>query len=131
MILHAPFSISARLLPSLEIGDATISIEPIGIAGHRTQLRYFIDLPDGSTYAADDLSLGMGGDLVEGFASLLSFLSACAESRAYGRRNRTIGENSDLFPDNVGEWAESISDELDILAFELETASPNTPLIEV
>ena len=54
---------------------------------------------------------------------LCSFLGACAESRAYATRlhgDPMQGENSDLFPEHVGEWAEMHSDELGLLAYDLE-----------
>lgn len=46
-------------------------------------------------------------------ATLLSFLTACAESYP-------DGENADLFPPPVAEWAAQHSDELAMLRFEIE-----------
>lgn len=129
MKLNSPFAISPRLAPAVQIGAAWLSF----VDGH-----FVLDLPDGSEYVATDFRFPAGriaGDsdmdvLQEGFAAMLSFLSACAESRAYGLRqygDAMKGENSDLFPANVGEWAESMSDEIDLLAYELEE---NRGLIE-
>jgi hypothetical protein len=51
---------------------------------------------------------------------LLSFLSAAAESYRYKGME---GENADLFPAEVTAWAAQYSDELSMLAFELEENS--------
>lgn len=46
MTLHAPFEISARLLPAVRVGtDSWISIQFDGESGGRTRYRYFIDAP--------------------------------------------------------------------------------------
>ena len=132
MQLNPPFSISSRLLPALVVGNATISADTDGV--------FIIDLPDGSEHRVTDLhpprctTAGVNDTpermLAEMFASLLKFLGACAESRAYARRmHRDVmdEENSNLFPDNVGAWAESCEDELSIMACEIEEST--TPLI--
>ena len=124
MILHPPFSISSRLLPALVVGGATISFE---------RGQFIIDLPDGTEHTVTDLHPPRGrvkghNDtperlLASMFGALLSFLSACAESRAYARRrgkDEMEGDNSDLFPSHVGEWAESCSDDLSCLQLEIE-----------
>lgn len=129
MKLHAPFEISARLLPAVRIGKSWISIEAHGeTSDGRTRYRYHIDTPD-FEYTGSDLKSGVGGgDLAEGMASLLAFLSACAESRSYGERTGRAGENADLFPDNVGQWAQAHSDEIGMLQLEIEESQ--LPLIE-
>lgn len=127
MKLHHPFIITPRLAPGLSVGGAFISFD----AG-----RFVIDLPDGSEHVVTDFrfpACGIRGEtkedrLAKGFAAMLSFLSACAESRRYTTRSGRQGENADLFPDNVGEWAESCSDELSMLSFEIEESE--TSLIE-
>lgn len=58
---------------------------------------------------------GVGADPKQMLGTLVSFLSACAESRSY-----PDGENSDLFPAPVGEWAVQASDELSMLGYELD-----------
>lgn len=62
-----------------------------------------------------DLHTGVGMDHGPGemLATLLAFLTACAESYP-------DGENSDLFPRDVAEWAAQHSDELAMLQFEIE-----------
>lgn len=59
MNLHAPFSISSRLMPALVIGGATISLGngPRNEDG-RTCYVCFIDLPDGSEHKITDLRSG-------------------------------------------------------------------------
>ncbi len=123
MILHKPFEISSRLLPALKIGDVTISIDNAGITSDgRTQWRYYLD-GAGLNYSCDDLKSGVGGESVQqAFESLLSFLGACAESTAYARRSGSAGENADLFPPNVAEWADQNSDEISMMQCEIEEA---------
>ena len=68
----------------------------------------------GLSYSDDDLQSGVGGgSLQSGLESVLSFLGACVESGA-------DGDNTELFPANVREWAEQFSDEISMLACELE-----------
>lgn len=119
MKLHSPFIISARLAPAVTVGGATISFD---------RGRFVIDLPEGAEHVVTDYSPGFAHGLEDMFADVLGFLSACAESRAYSRRTGREGENADLFPENVGEWAESCSDEIDMLRFEIEESE--TSLIE-
>jgi hypothetical protein len=123
MILRGPFKISARLLPSLEIAGASVQLEYSNRPGSdsgRVRYRWTIDLPDGGEHSADDLQSGRGGgSLLEGFASLLSFLGAAAEG----------GENADLFPAPIVAWAATCSDEIAMLAFEIEETG-NATFIE-
>lgn len=67
-----------------------------------------------------DLRTGVGMDHGPGamLATLLSFLTACAESISYLPGGG--GENADLFPRDVAEWAAQHSDELTMLALEIE-----------
>lgn len=122
MKLLSPFVISSRLAPAVNIGNATLSF----VAG-----RFLIDFADGSSHVVQGFRFPAGriadstdeSVLQDGFASILSFLSACAESRAYGRRKNgdpMSGENSSLFPDYVGQWAEEMSEEISLLAYEIE-----------
>lgn len=126
MKLSHPFIITPRLLPGVRIGNAFLSIEWSKRPGRegRARYQYHIDTPDFS-HSGDDLQSGCGGgDLMEGMASLLSFLDACAESRRYSLRSGRKGENSDLFPEIVGEWAEANSDEIAMTKLEIEE-TPN------
>lgn len=117
MILHGPFVISPRLLPALRVEKAWIHLEYATEPGTdgRTRYRWTIDLPDGSSFTGDDLQSGVGGGtLQEGFVSLLSFLRAAGESYMTG------GENADLFPPPVVEWAYQYDLDLSLLACEIE-----------
>lgn len=113
MTLHPPFEISVRLLPAVRVGDATISIDFDGqTRDGRTRYRWFIDLDSGVDATGNDLCSGVGGGSIqEGMASLLSFLSACVD-------------DADLFPPDVAAWAAQNSDELSLLAIELDE-TPN------
>ena len=119
MKLSHPFQISARLLPSLVVSGATLQLEHVGwTRDNRARFRWTIDFSAGGSCTGDDLKSGVGGcDLQEAFASLLSFLSACGES---WQHSGVDGENSDLFPPEVADWAAQNSDELSMLACEIE-----------
>lgn len=123
MTLQNPFIITARLLPGLHIGNAFVSIEYAGSTSDgRQRYRYHIDIGD-KTHTADDLSSGVGGgSLQDGMESLLSILSACAESRAYRRYAKRAGENENLFPEFIADWADTYSDEISMLQCEIEEA---------
>lgn len=68
----------------------------------------------------DDLRTGVGMDdgPLAMLGTLLAFLTACAESISYLPGGG--GENADLFPRDVAEWAAQHSDELAMLQFEIE-----------
>lgn len=125
MILREPFIITPRLMAGLQIGGAFISMGagPRNSEG-RIQYGCFIDLPDGSGHEITDLRSGcQGGNLQEGFASLLGFLGAAAESYHYrGMDWDNIGpdDNATLFPRPVVEWAYQNSDEITMLELEIE-----------
>lgn len=55
---------------------------------------------------------------LEALGSLCSFLGACAESYHYAGEE---GENANLFPERVRDWAVMNSDEIAMLAMEIET----------
>ena len=114
MTLHAPFIITSRLLAGLKIGDGTISIDYDGEdKDGRTIYRYYVDVDRHGTHEGNDLKSGCGGGtLQEGMESFMSFLYACAEG----------GENADLFPPWVREWAEENKDEIGMLEVELGEA---------
>jgi hypothetical protein len=121
MLLNKPFEISSRLLPALRIADATISLERAGrTSDGRDRFRYYIDTP-AFEHVGDDLNSGVGGcSTQEAFGSLLSFLGACGESVAYARRTGRDSDNADLFPPEVAEWCDQNSDDISMLACELE-----------
>ena len=131
MMLHPPFMISPRLLPALRLSGAWVQVEYAELDGAegRTRYRWTIDIdgvdgPDGGGFSGDDLQSGRGGgNLLDGFRSLLTFLGACGESVNWGRRTSgraEDGEHADLFPVAVAEWAAENEDELTLLHCQLE-----------
>lgn len=127
MKLLAPFEISARLMPAVHVGGAYLSLN---ISGRQTSdgrdiYEAYIDLADGSEHEVTDLQSGcQGGSVRDGMIALLSFLTAAAESRHYRESTGRVGENEDLFPPAIVEWACSCSDELSMLEYEIEE-NPN------
>ncbi len=121
MRLEQPFVITSRLMAGLCGNGGEISI---GYAKRdsdgRTAYDVWIDIPAGEFHITDLRSGCQGGSLQEGMASLLSFLTAAAESLAYQERTGHQGENTDLFPLPVVEWARQQSDELTGLQMEIE-----------
>lgn len=117
MTLKHPFFISSRLLPAVRVGEDTVSIEfgkqsPDG----RIHYRVHIDFVDGTEFVDESLRSGVGGgSLRDGMSSYLSFLGAAAESYRNGS-----GENSDLFPPHVVEWAHQHNGEISVVQFEIE-----------
>lgn len=118
MTLREPVRISSRLLPGVQVGGAWVQLEYAGETSEgRQRYKWTIDLPDGSEFSGSDLKSGCGGgSLQSGFESLLSFLGAAAESWRY---RGAEGENSDLFPQAVVEWAAQNSDEISLLQLEM------------
>jgi hypothetical protein len=125
MKLNTPFEISARLAPALRIADSNGTA---WLSYDRGQ--FVIDLPDGSEHIVTgfnppQMRVQGANPLQDDFVAILSFLSACAESRSYAERrglDAAEGDNSSLFPENVGEWAQQMSDEISMLQMEIETA---------
>jgi len=125
-----PLCITSRLLPGVRIGEAEISIEYAHrLSDYRQRYRWFIDLPnDGGEFQGDDLQSGVGeGSLQEGLTALLVFLGAFAESLLYCEGKE--GDNCHLFPAGLKDWAMANSDEIGMLAYELEE-SPEKFIVE-
>ena len=122
MILHPPLIITSRLMPGLQIGNATISLG-YGARSSDNRMVYqcWIDLPDGTEHEITDLRSGRGGgDIQDGLANLLGFLSAAAESRQYRERTGRDGDNENLFAAVIVDWAAEHADDIGMLACELE-----------
>ena len=128
MLLTSPVVITSRLLPGVQVGRATISIEYATRPGRggQTRYRYHIDLPgDPAEYSADDVQSGcQGGGLREGLCSVLDFLIAAGESWNWQERcgydpSEGSGENSGLFPVRVSRWAAEHTDALSLVACEI------------
>jgi hypothetical protein len=138
--LQAPFIISARLLPALRIGNAVLSLDGMTqvsishgqLVARRHAPGFILDIGSRS-YRIDDIQSGAGGfrSLVEPFESLLSFMSACAESVRYRKRTGQPGENEHLFVPAVAQWcAENLSDiECAMCEVQDERGSPRHDLI--
>jgi hypothetical protein len=113
MTLSAPFLISARLLPAVSIGKGqeqiTVSLSPSG---------FILDGPFGEHRVAD-LTLRGNPSMESAFETLLSFMSAAAESFRYRGMD---GENADLFPAPVTEAIAQVSSELECVHFEIQSA---------
>lgn len=118
MIVPKPMYISARLMAALDIHDHSGKVGTLSVSANGEWLvedGEHVELDSGS-----DLRCPMAQDYGEIMGSLLSFLGACAESRTYARQTGRDGENSDLFNDECGAWAEQNSDELAMMQYELE-----------
>lgn len=113
MTLSAPFLISSRLLPAVSIGQGqeqiTVSLSPSG---------FILDGPFGE-HKVTDLTLRGNPSIESAFETLLSFMSAAAESFRYKGMD---GENADLFPAEVTEAIAQVSSELESVWFELHSA---------
>ena len=107
MILHDPFFIGSRLLPALKVGDGTLSLASASWNDERRlEFGFYLDTPD-FEYFDDNMKSGCGGcSMVEAFDGFLAFLEAAVESYNYEQRHAGYkGENTDLFPSYVVEWA--------------------------
>jgi hypothetical protein len=120
MQLHAPFSISARLLPAIAIGrgaeTVTVSLDRSG---------FVLDGPFGEHRVAGLRLSPMSRTVESAFETLFSFMGAAAESYRYAERkfgDGMEGENADLFPREVTEALAQVSDEIGMLSFELTRA---------
>lgn len=123
MTLHSPFIISPHLLPAVSIGQGseriTVSLSPSG---------FILDGPFGE-HRVTDLTLRGNPSMESAFETLLSFMSAAAESFRYKGMD---GENADLFPAEVTEAIAQVSSELESVWFKLHCAVESEEvLIEV
>lgn len=113
MKLFHPFIISPRLLPAVSIGkgeeQVTVSLSPSG---------FILDGPFGE-HKVTDLTLRGNPSIESAFETLLSFMSAAAESFRYRGMD---GENADLFPAEVTEALFQVSSELECVHFEIQSA---------
>lgn len=120
MELRSPVIITPRLLAGLQVGSAFISIEYQG--GHskdtkgRQLFTVFFDLGD----REHEFEVSGFGGLQPALNSAVLFFAACGEGRRFETQTGRSSENSDLFPDWVGQWAEEASDELALYGCELE-----------
>lgn len=108
---------------SFGVGSDSVAIEHDGkvfdpeFQGYRQQYSYRITTDDWQ-YVGNDIHSGCGKDvdITDAARTLFAFLSACAESLTYRDVHGYGGDNADLFPSHVGEWAQMNSDELAMLS---------------
>jgi hypothetical protein len=129
MILHPPFIITSRLLPGLEVGPATLSIEYFVMDGDRVRWRVIIDDPSipGGSYEDTTLSLPANREstspraIQAAMGSWLTFLLYAVEHARYLRAHPEFADaEDDLFPPEVVEWAAEHEYELETLQLDLE-----------
>ncbi len=108
------------------VGNGTVSVESDGperdaLGGYRQRYTYTI-AANGWQYVGNDIRSGVGAEIDEPgmLGTLLSFMGACAESREYLARTGTGGDCVDLFPEHVGQWCVDYSDDIGMLAYELD-----------
>lgn len=121
--LKAPLMICPNLAAGIAIGGGYLTIAYSRRAGSegRTRYRWEVIFPDNTDVSDDDLQSGCGGgDLTQGFVSLLSFVTAAIESREYRERTGRTGENEDLFPASVLDFLAPFDDELTMIQCEIE-----------
>lgn len=113
MLLRDPFFIGPRLYPSLKVGEGTLSLASAAWTdestplGRRLQFGFYLDTPD-FEYFDDRMQSGCGGcGAVEAFETFLGYLEAAVESYQFELRTGVEGDNTDLFPKYVVEWAAS------------------------
>lgn len=110
--------------PMLTISDEEIGL--IGVKfdrwdGERAQYTWTVEV-GGRVYTGNDLRMGASDKLncAKALTSLLGFLSAFAESIEYEHGTGIEGENIDLFPKDLREWAYGVgSDQFGLLASDL------------
>jgi hypothetical protein len=131
MTLLPPFSIGPRLLPSLLVGNGRLSMECIGVRLDRLVWRTYIDITDPETGEVaeytDDAITSPRDDIQAAFCTLLSFLSAAAESLHYVECHHNddayLGDDCEaafLFPRAVVEWARRWDNEISALSCDLQ-----------
>ena len=104
----------------VSVGNGTVSVESDGAeydgGGYRQRYTYTI-AANGWEYVGNDIYSGVGAEVDETgmLGTLLSFMGACAESRQY-----PDGENSDLFPEHVGQWCEENSEDIGMVGWEYD-----------
>lgn len=110
-------------MASIQVDDATITVEGTGLCdpkGHPIY-EWAIVLDDDREWGDSDLAGGRGKAPTETemLGTLLAFLTAAMESRDYRIRTGREGENEDLFPADLLDWACERGDEISLAEFEL------------
>lgn len=117
------FATQSAVTAMLGNGPDVIGVRAIG-RDHDGRMAYGYGIfRDGSLLAAgEDIRSGVGGigHAVHGFTALIDFLSADAEKYARLMGPVPAGDDGYLFGETVAEWAYGNSDELTMLALDLE-----------
>lgn len=115
--LQEPLYISSRLMAAVDVLSideskvGTLHVENLGHAW-----RYVVTDADGAELVdGADLRMLSDAEPAATLATLISFLTAAAESHDYEMRTGREGENASLFPPACVEWAYQNSDELIML----------------
>lgn len=114
-VLTSPMIISSRLLPAIQIGGATLSIDFAGYSDDdRCQTRLYVDTPAGTLYDGVGPSMGVGQeyDPRECLGSALVFLS-------YDGERWPHAEDGFCYSGAVAAWASTHDDDLSIAGMEL------------
>ena len=134
MKLRPPFIITSTLNPGLKIGDSTLHLTDVQVAEEGRDRATFLLVTPEFEYEDDQLRSGVGGFLgtVGIFESFLGFMQAAVESADYEERTGRIGENTDLFPRHIVEWAMDHRYEIEDVMADItnEDGEPNESLIE-
>ena len=134
MKIKSPFIIGSALSPALKIGDSTLHLTDVQVAEEGRDRATFLLVTPEFEYEDDQLRSGVGGFLgtVGIFESFLGFMQAAVESADYEERTGRIGENTDLFPRHIVEWAMDHRYEIQDVMSDItdEDGGPNESLIE-
>jgi len=134
MKLHDQFIITSTLSPGIKIGDGILHLTDVQVAEEGRDLATFLLVTPEFEYVGDQLRSGVGGfqSTVGIFVSFLGFMLAAVESAEYEMRTGLQGENTDLFPKHVVEWALEHKDAIEMAICEItdEDGYPNESLIE-
>lgn len=112
--LLSPVEIAPNLNAGVRVGGGWVTIGYSNKPSRESRVRYRWEIifPDGSDCSDDDMYSGcQGGNLTKGLETLLSFLNAADEQGL---------ESENLFHPKVVEFAEQYSDEIAMLAMEIQ-----------
>lgn len=135
MLLKSPFIITSTLSPGLKIGDSVLHLLDASevTEDNRDRAKFLLVTPD-FEYEDNELKSGVMGfwGTVGIFESFLGFIQAAIESAEYEMRTGLQGENTDLFPKHVVEWALEHKDAIEMAICDItdEDGAPNESLIE-
>jgi hypothetical protein len=96
VILYEPFQISARLLPTLKIGNGWLSYD-------RKTYVFYLDTPE-FEYEIHDFRPGCSHGVQDCFEDMMAFFQSAIEEYTYNLREGTEETDEPLFPDHVTKW---------------------------